>query len=296
MSHCYAFVVRVLVIGPGYVGSHLARELKRSGHQVAALGRTSMARQDLRDAGIQALNADITKPASLEKVPSQWDWVVNCVSSSRGTMEEYRAVYLEGMRNLLGWLTKSPLQKFVYTSSTGVYGQNDGSVVTETSSAIPESETGSVLIESENRLLAAARQQNFPSIILRVSGIYGPNRGYWLKQFQSGEARLDGTGQRILNMVHRDDVVGAIIAALERGESGQVYNVTDDESVAQIDLFKWLSEKLGKPMPAAAEPGATSSRKRSGTSKRVSNTRLKTELGYRLKYPTFREGFLALGV
>jgi nucleoside-diphosphate-sugar epimerase len=240
------------------------------------------------------VNADITNPASLEKISPQWDWVVNCVSSSRGTLEEYRAVYLEGTRNLLEWLSKSSPRKFVYTSSTGVYGQTDGSVVTEASPTVTESETAKVLIETENTLLAAVRERNFPAIILRVSGIYGSGRGYWLKQFQNGEARLEGRGERILNMVHRDDVAGAIIATLERGQPGQVYNVTDDEPVSQIDLFRWLSKKLGKSMPSPGETDFAGTRKRGVTSKRVSNARLKTELAYRPKYPTFREGFSAL--
>src|SRR3954451_20832036 len=134
--------MRVLVIGPGYVGSHLARELKGLGHEVTALGRTAGNRTELLTAGIQTLNADITNPASLRHLPSQWDWVVNCVSSSRGTMEDYRAVYLEGTRNLLSWLSESPPQKYAYTSSTGVYAQTDGSVVTETSPTLPETEMG----------------------------------------------------------------------------------------------------------------------------------------------------------
>jgi nucleoside-diphosphate-sugar epimerase len=209
-------------------------------------------------------------------------------------MEEYRAVYLEGTRNLLNWLSKSPPQKFVYTSSTGVYGQTDGSVVTEGSVTIPESETAKVLVETEQMLLAAAREGNFPAIILRVSGIYGPGRGYWLKQFQNGEARLEGHGERILNMVHRDDVTGAVIAALERGKVGEVYNVTDDEPVTQKELFKWLSQKLGEPLPAVGDTEPGGIRKRAATSKRASNARLKTEVGYKLKYPTFREGFAAL--
>ena len=208
-------------------------------------------------------------------------------------MEDYRTVYLDGTRNLLNWLSKSPPQKFVYTSSTGVYGQNDGSVVTEASPTIPESETAKVLIETENTLLAAAREQNFAAIILRISGIYGPGRGYWLKQFKNGEARLEGDGERILNMIHRDDVAGAIIAALEKGKTGEIYNVTDDEPVTQIELFKWLSKRLSKPLPPAAD-GPAATRKRAATSKKVSNIRLKTELGYTLKYPTFRQGFEAI--
>ncbi len=302
--------MRVLIIGPGYVGLPLAVDLARRGHEVSALSRTARNKPGLITAGIRDIEAAITNLNSLLRLPADWDWVVNCVSSSRGTLEDYRRVYLDGTRNLLNWLSKPPPQKFVYTSSTGVYGQNDGSVVTEASSTTPESETGRILVETENTLLAAAREQQFPAVILRVSGIYGPGREYWLKQFRDAEGEIEGSGERIINMVHRDDVVGAIMAALEKGEAGKIYNVTDDEPVSQQDLFSWLSEnskvqtpnsretpnlKLQKELQASSEigEGKGRARKRAAANKRVSNTRLKIELGYRCKYPTFREGFAA---
>jgi nucleoside-diphosphate-sugar epimerase len=283
--------MRVLIIGRGYVGSQLAADLARSSHEVSALSRTAPDRPELIAASVRPIKGDITEPDCLANLPRQWDWVVNCVSSSRGTMDEYRKAYLEGTRNLLDWLGPTALKKFVYTSSTGVYGQDDGSVVTEDSPAMPASETGKVLVETENILLTAARERRFPAVILRVSGIYGPGRGYWLNQFLTGEARLDGTGDRILNMVHRDDVVGAIIAALEKGRPGEIYNVTDDEPVSQLKLFEWLSKRLQKTLPPTSETGQATGRKRAATSKGVSSARLKAELGYQLKYPTFREGF-----
>src|SRR5262249_25625209 len=127
-------------------------------------------------------------------------------------------------------------------------------------------------------------------VILRVAGIYGPGRGYWLKQFLSGEARIQGRGERFLNMIHRDDVACAMIAALSHGEPGRVYNATDDEPVTQLALFQWLASRLGRDLPPAED--ATDS-KRGLTSKRVSNRRLKSELGCQLQYPTFRQGFAA---
>jgi nucleoside-diphosphate-sugar epimerase len=125
---------------------------------------------------------------------------------------------------------------------------------------------------------------------LRVAGIYGPSRGYWLKQFLKGETRLDGSGTRILNMIHRDDVIGCIIATLERGTPGEIYNAVDDEPVSQLDFFSWLATALNKPLPASA-PENLEVCKRGVTSKRVSNQKLKAELGYRFKYPTFRQGY-----
>lgn len=284
--------MRVLIIGPGYVGTEAARLLASRGHDVSALSRSGDC-PGLRSAGVHSLTGDVMNPESLKVLPRDWDWIVNCVSSTRGSLKDYRSIYLEGTRNLLRWLQDRPPRTYVYTSSTGVYGQSDGSVVTESSPTEPDSETGEVLLETEKLLIDAARQMHFPAVILRVSGIYGAGRAHWLNQFLSGEATQDGDGSRMLNMVHRDDVAGAIVAALENGKSGQTYNVSDDEPVSQCDMFRWLSETLHRPMPASSDSSSVNRKRRPG-SKRVSNQRLKVELGYRFKFPTFREGFTAL--
>jgi len=285
--------MRALIVGCGYVGLPLGAALVRQGHQVVGLRRTGAADAELRAAGIEPLRADITEPATLATIAPAFDWVVNCVAASGGSPEEYRRTYLEGTRNLLAWLGTRPPRRFVYTSSTGVYAQNDGSVVTEDAPVQAATPTAAALLAAEQLLLDAARERGFPAVILRLSGIYGPGRGYWLRQFLAGEARLEGDGRRVLNMIHRDDVVGAILAALECGQPGRVYNVSDDEPVTQRDLFAWLARAFNRPMPPPAPVASSGERRRGLTSKRVSNARLRAELGCVLRYPTFREGFTA---
>lgn len=285
--------MRTLIVGCGYVGTALGAELVRRGHEVFGTRRTHLGEEQLKAAGIIPLVADITRPDTLRVLSRTPDWVVFCVSASGGGAEEYRSVYLEGVRHLLAWLaTNRALRKLVYTSSSGVYGQDDGSLVDESSPVTPPTETGRVLVRTEQLLLEAAEGGKCPAVILRVAGIYGPGRGYWLRQYLSGAAVIEGDGQRWLNMIHRDDVAGAIIAALERGQPGQVYNAVDDMPVRQRDLFTWLAATLGKGMPPSGpvEPG----RKRGVTNKVVSNRKLKEELGYSFKYPSFRQGFAAL--
>jgi nucleoside-diphosphate-sugar epimerase len=285
--------MRVLIIGCGYVGLPLGTELVRLGHEVLGLRRSTGAEADFKAAGVKPLTADITEAEQLAKLPGGYDWVVNCVSASGGGAEEYREVYLRGTRNLVEWLGAAPPKKFVYTSSTSVYGQNDGSLVKENSPTEPAVETGKILVETERVLLDAARERKFPAVILRLAGIYGPDRGYWFKQYLSNEARIEGNGARILNMIHRDDVVGAIIAALKSGRTGEVYNAVDDEPVTQLSFFQWLSGPLGKELPPSAPEDVEAVRKRGVTNKKVSNRRLRMELGYQFKYPTFRQGYTA---
>lgn len=285
--------MRVLIVGCGYVGLPLGAELVKQGHEVFGLRRSHGAEAELRSAGIKPLLGDITNAEQLTRLPAVYDWVVDCVSASGGGDQEYREVYLNGMRNLIAWLTAAPLKKFVYTSSTSVYGQNDGLLVKENSPTEPTVETARILVETERVLFEAAREKQFPGVILRLAGIYGPDRGYWFKQYLKNEVRLEGKGARILNMIHRDDVAGAIIAALKSGRPGEVYNAVDDEPVTQLSFFQWLSGPLGKELPPSAPEDAEGARKRGVTNKRVSNRRLKMELGYQFKYPTFRQGYTA---
>lgn len=285
--------MRVLILGCGYVGLPLGAELVRQGHEVFGVRRSAEASAELEAAGIRSLVADITVAATLMPLPGPWDWVVNCVSSAGGGAEDYRRVYLDGTKTLLRWLADRPPRKFVYTSSTSVYGQTDGALVKETAPTEPPLETGRILVETENVLLEAVRQRGFPAVILRAAGIYGPGRGHLLKQFLKNEARLDGTGARYLNMIQRDDVVSAIIAALQGARPGEVFNVVDDEPVTQTTYFRWLAEELGRDLPPSAPEEPDAARKRGATNKRVSNRKLKMELGCQLKYPNFRKGFSA---
>ena len=282
--------MRVLIVGCGYVGLPLGIELVRQGHEVFGLRRSVTAADELKRIGIRPLRADITRPEELQQLPRDFDWVVNCTASGGGGPDEYRQIYREGNRNLIAWLTGSPLKKFIYTSSTSVYGQNDGSLVTESSPAQPEAETAKVLVETEQLLLAAA-QQGFPAVILRVAGIYGPARGHSFKAFLRGEARIEGEGARFLNMIHRDDLVGVIIAALQQAAPGKIFNAVDDEPVSQLKFFEWLAVELDRPLPPCVTVDAEAGRKRGLTSKRVGNEQLQRELGYAFRYPDFRSGY-----
>jgi nucleoside-diphosphate-sugar epimerase len=317
---------KCLIVGCGYVGLPLGAELVRQRHQVFGLRRSAAGAGELESACIQPLIADITKPQTLANLPRDFDWVVNCVASAGGNLDDYRKIYLEGNRNLVSWLAGSPLEKFVYTSSTSVYGQNDGSLVTEQSPAEPEAETAKVLVAAEKLLLAAAFPLNrpsatfspsrgegrdegapaegetisngqnvtaFPAVILRVAGIYGPGRGYRFKQFLRGEARIEGDGSRWLNMIHCEDVIGAILAALDRGKPGQIYNAADNEPVTQLEFFEWLATELQRPLPQKIPADHEIQRRRGVTNKRVSNSKLRTELDYEFKFPDFRAGYAA---
>src|SRR5687767_1063952 len=116
--------MRVLVVGCGYVGQPLAEKLAAAGHEVCAVSRNP----PQVAAGVMSVACDITRAETVKTLPREFDVVINTASSSKGGVEEYRSVYLEGTRNLLSHLQ---FQKYIWTSSTSVYAQTDGSIVTE---------------------------------------------------------------------------------------------------------------------------------------------------------------------
>ena len=272
------------------MGLPLGAKLVRLGHEVFGLRRNASAGPDLKSAGIQPLFADVTVPETLAGLPRDFDWVVHCVAAG-GDAANYRQTYLEGTRHLIEWL--APPKKFVYTGSTSVYGQTDGSAVKESSPAEPQAETARVLVETEKLLLESFRTSKFPAVILRLAGIYGPGRGHWFKQFLKNEARVEGDGSRFANMIHREDVVGCILAALKAGRPGEVYNAVDDEPVSLKNFFEWLGATVGKYPPPSVPENPDENRRRGVTNKRVFNRKLKMELGYQFVYPNFRKGYTA---
>ena len=285
--------MRILIVGCGYVGLALGARCSSSGAEVLGLRRQGDHDGAMAAAGIRGWRGDLTKPDDLESIAGDFDAVVCAVSSGRGGPDAYREVYLGGARNLVEWARGRRVGRMVSVSSTSVYAQTDGSWVTEGSPTEPAEATGQVLVETEKVFAEAQRSGVVPTLIVRVAGIYGPGRGHLFGQFVTGQARREP--DRWMNMIHRDDVASALETVVLRGEPGRTYNAVDDEPVLQGDFLRFLAESTGRPLPPvapAADPGGSiPARKRGNTNKRVSNRRLREELGWTPRFPTYREGY-----
>lgn len=286
--------MRVLIAGCGYVGLELGRQLAAAGADVVGVRRSPDALPLLAAAGIRAHLADLAEPDSLRGAPGPWDQVVFCAAPGGGGEEAYRRTYLAGARSLLLQLEAADRAPgaFAFTSSTSVYPQTDGSMVTEDADADPATPTARVLRDAENLLLEAAHR-GFPARILRVAGIYGPRRTR-IESFLAGCTGPGPDGTRWMNFIHRDDVVSAIMAVLEGGRNGRIYNAADDTPAQASDFYGWLGRHCGTPAPPADAPSRGTRRSRAETSKRVSSARLRQELGWKPAYASFREGYLEM--
>jgi nucleoside-diphosphate-sugar epimerase len=288
-----------MIFGCGYVGSALAERLLESGVRVGALTRNAEKAARLRAMGLhEVLVAELQSPAWSRELKGSYEAVVNCVSSAGGGLEGYRASYLEGQRAILAWAKGRQLSATVYTSSTSVYPQDGGVWVDEASPTEAAPPTGRIIRESE-MLLQAAGTELGGTFILRLAGIYGPGRHYLINQVREGAGEIPGSGDYALNMIHRDDAVGAILAALaqrERADAG-IYNIADDAPATKAEVVAWLAQKLGLA-PPEFRPDLISDRlKRRGgrmPHRFVSNAKARSALSWRPRYPSFREGYASL--
>ena len=170
-------------------------------------------------------------------------------------------------------------RQLLFTSSTSVYAQTDGSWVTEESAAEPDRETGQILRETEDYVLAQG------GTIARLAGIYGPGRSVLLRKFFNGEAVIEADGSRWINQAHRDDIATAL-RHLVRERTPGIFNVSDNEPLPQRAIYEWLAARFDRPLPPSGP--IDPSRKRGWTNKRVSNQRLRA-LGWAPRFLSFFE-------
>ncbi|WP_423751185.1 SDR family oxidoreductase [Salinirarus marinus] len=286
--------MRAVVLGCGYVGLALGRQLTAAGHDVVGVRRSESGLAAVEAAGFDAVEADVTDPVSLAAVPDA-DWVVFAAGSGGRGVESARDVYVDGMRTAIQAFAArddSP-DRFVYTSSTGVYGDHDGAWVDEETPLDPSTPRADVLAEAERVALETAADHGIDGTVARFAGLYGPDR-YRLDRYLEGPVT-----EGYLNMVHRVDAAGAVRYLLDADVArDDVLLVVDDEPVSKWTFADWLADECGVEQPPKRTKEAhladadlsASAAQRILADKRCSNARLR-ELGYDFSYPTFREGY-----
>ncbi|PYL54171.1 MAG: hypothetical protein DMF33_02205 [Verrucomicrobia bacterium] len=275
-------MLRILIAGCGYVGEAAADLFHAAGWAVEAWTRSTESAASLAAKPYPVRGVDISKCAEVAQsalAAAEVDAVIHCASSRGGDAGIYRQLYLNGARNLLDIFPKS---KTLFTSSTSVYAQRDGAWVTEESETKPTRDTSRILLGAEALVL------DHGGIVARLAGIYGSGRSALLTKFLEGKAIIDPENDRFVNQVHRDDIASALFFLLNgKTETGQIYNVVDDESILQSECYRWLAQRLNRPLPPIGKL-EQEQRKRGNSNKRVSNAKLR-RLGWTPQYPTFAE-------
>ena len=284
-----------MIFGAGYVGGALARQAVAVGLRVTALTRNPDRAAELTAAGIDAVTADLASTDWHDRIPADAELVLNCVASGGGGLPGYRHGYVDGFRSILAWAARAATPgHLIYTGSTSVYPQGDGARIDETVPSIPPSDNEPAGLLATAETLA----QRWPGrrTVLRLAGIYGPDRHHLLDQLRTTPppTTLPGAGEHHLNLIHRDDICGGCWAAWSAGDAATgIFNLADDGAATRAELVAWLCVRLGVPVPAftgEAAPG----RRRVTPDRVIDNAKARRELGWHPCYPTFREGYAAL--
>jgi len=268
----------VLILGCGYLGRRLAALWQAEGRRVLATTRSAARAEELKAAGVVPLVCDLTDQTTLTALP-RVETTIWCAAPARTAGTSLRTFYVGGLENVLAGLPAP--DRFLYVSSTSVYGQCHGEEVDEDAVTEPAEESGRALLEAEELL----RQRQPRALVLRFAGIYGPGRLLREQTLRAGEP-LPGDPDGWLNLIHVDDGAAAVRVAAAKGRPGAIYNISDGRPVRRHAFFTRLAEVLGVPPPRfGPAPPAQAGR-------RIVNRRLRLELGMELRYPSFEEGLL----
>ncbi|MGA3006424.1 MAG: NAD-dependent epimerase/dehydratase family protein [Opitutaceae bacterium] len=288
---------RLVVLGAGYVGGELARQALDRGLRVTALTRNHEHATALAALGAEAVVADLAGEGWHRRIDGGAEYVANCVGAGGGGLEGYRRSYVDGLASIIKWArVRGPVGTLVYTSSTSVYPQGGGQTVDERAPTEGVGERAQLLLQAEAQLrepgnsAAAAVRPCRRWFILRLAGIYGPGRHPLLEQVRAGE--VAGRGDPHLNLIHRDDAVAAVWAALGAPPTtaDEIFNVADDGAATKAEIAGWLAAQLGGPAPRFTGAPAAG-RDRVTPDRLIATGKLKSSLGWRPRYPTFREGY-----
>ncbi len=294
---------RVVILGCGYVGLAIVKNLLAQGLEVYALTRNEARIEELKKMGVFTVSSRIDSTEWHNELDPNIENVIDCVSAAESSVDGYRQSYYNGLKSILEWRTHSDKsskgQSFIYTSSTSVYPQLDGSWVHEGSDVYHgDFERTNILLESEQ--LAVSLSSFFERcVVLRLAGIYGPQRHSLIQQLKHGQIEFPGDGNSWLNLIHRQDIASAVEGILKSDCSVHgIYNLTDNEKYTKKQIIEWTAEKLG--IGSVSFSGKASSARRSFLpngqmpNRRISNEKFKKQFHWKPNYNSFMDGYLEI--
>ena len=281
----------MLCLGLGYSSRVVARALADAGWRITGTSRTAAGAKAIGECGWSGLVFDGTQPtAALSAAIRNATHILASIppEAAGDPALIHHAEDVASAPNL-SWLG--------YFSTIGVYGDSSGDWVDEATPCTPVSERGKRRLRAERQWLQLAASQQRNVTVFRLPGIYGPGRSAF-DQLAAGTARRIIKPGQVFNRIHVDDIASAVLAAIARPGADGIYNITDDAPGPPGDVVTHAAALLGvEPPPEIAFEAANLSpmaRSFYGESKRVSNARAKSALGWSPVYPTFREGLASL--
>lgn len=275
----------LLSVGHGYSAQALATVLRSEGWTVIGTTRSADKARALEREGIEPLIWP-GQPLPLERATH----LLSSVGPEAGCdpVLAREAAALEGARHLR-WVG--------YLSTTGVYGDQGGGWVDESTPCTPVTARGRARLQAESEWQALARRTGVALHVFRLAGIYGPGRGPFAK-LRAGRAQQVIKPGQVFSRIHVDDIAQVLAASIRTPDPGAIYNVCDDDPAPPQDVLAYAAQLLGVPAPPQVpfEQAELSAMARSfyADNKRVRNDRIRDELRVRLRYPDYRSGLAAV--
>ncbi len=281
------------IIGCGDIGFRVARELIQQGHQVHGTAHFEEGAKVLESAGIKPIVANFDYQEDVPDLPMHKQKLFYFMAPQGGGLSDYR------MLNFCRKLSPENCpSKIVYISTSGVYGDCGDALVTEETPVNPQTSRAKRRVSAENLLREQADKLGFGLVILRVTGIYGPGR-LPISQLKKGHEVLKPEDAPRTNRIHSLDLVQICLAAMEKGENGDVFNVCDGQTSSMSEYFSAVAEMYDLPQPWQLSWGEAEKVMNPLTlsflkeSRRMSNRKMLEKLAIKLRYPTLEEGLKA---
>lgn len=277
--------MRAFVFGLGFVGEAFARTLMARGWSMTATARSAEHVQALAAKGIEAVDPNDAS-ALAQAMDGTQAILVTAPPSSSGCPGLAALAPAIGAANAFpDWIG--------YLSTTGVYGDREGGWVDERSALCAKSIEGARRVAAERDWRQTARGMGLTVATFRLPGIYGRGRSA-LDRVRAGDARRIYIPGHVFSRIHRDDVVSALVASIERPRPAAIYNIVDDEPGPQPDVLTHAADLLGAKAPPVTTEISEKAQRFYAESKRVSNALAKAELGWRPMHPDYRAGLRAI--
>ena len=281
------------IIGTGDIGLRVARELVEQGYEVQGTAHFDEGVPVLENAGVQAVVANYDYQEDIPEISLNGQKLFYFMPPQGGGSSDYR------MANFCRILAPDNCpERIVYASTSGVYGDCGDQLVTEETPLNPQTSRAKRRVSAENQLREQAERLGFELIILRVTGIYGPGR-LPLSQLKKGHEVLRPEDAPRTNRIHSLDLVQICLAAMERGEHGDIFNVCDGEESSMSEYFTAVAKLYDLPLPQQLSRIEAEQRMNPLTlsflkeSRRMTNRKMLEKLNIKLRYPTLEEGLKA---
>jgi len=288
-------VQEVTIIGCGDIGRRVGKLLLERDCQVLAVARSEESAAELQENGFTTLIGDFDYQEDTPEIPLHGSQVFYFMAPQGGGKSDYRML---NFRRTLS--AENCPRKVVYISTSGVYGDCGGDVVTEETPLNPQTSRAQRRASAESQLQEQAQQLGFELVILRVTGIYGPGR-LPVARVMQGHSVLTPEEASFTNRIHSLDLVQICLAAMERGEDGDIYNVCDGQESTMTEYFTAVADMHDLPRPKQISRAEAEKEMNPlmlsylRESRRMSNRKLLDKLGIELRYPTLEAGLKACG-